>query len=122
MGSLEHLAEEALRRVGITRGAQHEVQRRPRRVDSAAEIVPLLLNLDIGFIHAVRIVGRPQRWPTPPVQLWRIPLDPAEHRRMIDLETALPQEFFYVTIAQGISEIPSHPTENDLGSKVTPFE
>jgi hypothetical protein len=41
---------------------------------------------------------------------------------MIDVETALQQEFFHVTIAQGIPEIPSHPTENDLGSKVTPFE
>jgi hypothetical protein len=41
---------------------------------------------------------------------------------MIDVETALPQEFFNITVAQGIPEIPSHPTDNDLGSKVAPFE
>jgi hypothetical protein len=41
---------------------------------------------------------------------------------MIDVEAALQQEFFNVTVAQGITEIPSHPTYNDLGSKVAPFE
>jgi len=59
MGGLEHLAEEALRRIGITGGAQHEIQRRPHRVDSPVEIVPVLVDLDVGLIHAVRIVGCP---------------------------------------------------------------
>jgi hypothetical protein len=41
---------------------------------------------------------------------------------MVDVEAALPQEFFHVTGAQRIPETPSHPTGNDLGSKVAPFE
>ena len=48
LGSLKHLAEEALRRVGIARGAQHAVQRRSCGIDGAVEVVPVLLDLDIG--------------------------------------------------------------------------
>jgi hypothetical protein len=39
MWGLEHLTEEALSRVGITRGAQHEVQRGSGRVDGPVEVV-----------------------------------------------------------------------------------
>jgi hypothetical protein len=42
MGGLEHPAEEALSCTGITRGAQHEVQRRTIRVEGPVEIVSLL--------------------------------------------------------------------------------
>jgi hypothetical protein len=41
---------------------------------------------------------------------------------MIDVEATLQHEFFNITVAQGIPEIPPHPTDNDLGSKVAPFE
>jgi hypothetical protein len=41
---------------------------------------------------------------------------------MIDVEASLQQEFFHVMVAQGIPEIPSHPTHNDLRSKVAPFK
>jgi hypothetical protein len=52
MWGVEHLTEEALSRVGITRGAQHEVQRRITRVDCPIEVAPLLLDLDVRFLDA----------------------------------------------------------------------
>jgi hypothetical protein len=39
MWGLEHLTEEALSRVGITRGAQHKVQRGTGRIDGPVEVV-----------------------------------------------------------------------------------
>jgi hypothetical protein len=53
MWGFEHLTEEALGRVGITRGAQHEVQRGTGRVDGPVEVAPLLFYLDVRFIDAV---------------------------------------------------------------------
>jgi len=41
---------------------------------------------------------------------------------MIDVEPALQNEFFHVTIAQGIASIPADPTQDDLRLEVTPFE
>ena len=61
-----------------------------------------------------------ETWPAAFVKLRGVALDPAEHRRRVDVEAALQQEFFDVMVAQGIPEIPSHPTDNDLRSKVAP--
>jgi hypothetical protein len=58
MWGLEHLAEEALSRLSIACGTQHEVQRSTRRIDGAIEVIPVLFDLDVGLIHAVRIIGR----------------------------------------------------------------
>jgi hypothetical protein len=59
---------------------------------------------------------------TPLVELRGIPLAPAEHGSMIDVEPALQQASFDITVAEGIAEIPSHPTHNNLGSEVVPLE
>jgi hypothetical protein len=40
---------------------------------------------------------------------------------MIDPHAPFPQEFFHITIAQGIAQIPSYGTEDDVGVKVAPF-
>jgi hypothetical protein len=41
---------------------------------------------------------------------------------MIDGDPSLLQQFFDITVAQGIAEIPPHATYNNFTSKVTPFE
>src|SRR5262247_4428509 len=122
MGVLKHLAEEALSRVGITRGAQHEVQHRTCGIDGAVEVVPVLLDLDIGFIHAVGIVGHVQVWSAPFVEFGGIALDPAKYGRMIDGDASFPQELFDIAIAQSIPEVPADRTEDDISLKVAPLE
>src|ERR1700745_615467 len=63
-------------------------------------------------------MGRPQRRPISPVQLWGIAWHPAQHRSVVDPHAALPQEFFDITRAQ----IPSPGAEDDVGFQVTPCE
>jgi hypothetical protein len=53
MCGLEHLTEEALSRLRIARGTQHEVQHGTRGINGAVEVIPALLDLDISLIHAV---------------------------------------------------------------------
>jgi site-specific DNA recombinase len=122
MLGLEGLTEKALGGLGIAGRTQQKVESMALRIDRPVEVIPLFLNFDVGLIDAVRISRRCEIGPAAFVKLGRVALDPAEHRRVIDVEAALQQEFFHVTVAQGIPEIPSHPTDNDLGSKVAPFE
>ena len=102
MGGPEHLAEEALSRIGIARGAQHAVQCGSRGVDGTVEVVPRLLDLDRGFIHAGGVVRHFQPRSTAVIQLRCLALDPAKHGGMIDKDAAFPPQFFPITIAQGI--------------------
>jgi hypothetical protein len=53
MARVQHLPEQLFGVVGITDGAEHEVQRGPRRVDGPLEGGPLLLDLDLRLIDAV---------------------------------------------------------------------
>jgi hypothetical protein len=41
---------------------------------------------------------------------------------MIDGGASFAQEFFHITIAQGIPQVPADRAENDLSFKVAPFE
>jgi hypothetical protein len=41
---------------------------------------------------------------------------------MIDKDASFPQEFFHITLAQGILQVPPHRAEDDVGFKVAPFE
>jgi hypothetical protein len=59
MARVQHLPEKLFGCVCVTGGAQHEVQRGTRRVDGPVKVVPFLFDLDVRFIHAVRIVGGP---------------------------------------------------------------
>jgi hypothetical protein len=77
---------------------------------------------DIGLINTVGIIGEAQVWSTLLVKFRGIALDPAKHGRMIDGAASFPQEFFHITIAQGVAQIPPHGTEDDVGLKVAPFK
>src|SRR5882724_1463221 len=53
MWGLQHLTEEALSRIRIACGTQHEVQRGTRGIEGAVEVIPALFDLDVGLIHVV---------------------------------------------------------------------
>jgi Transposase len=91
-----------------------------RKTDT--EVVLVLYDLAGGLIPAVRVGGRPQRRPTPLVQLWCIALAPAQHRGGVDPPTACPQKLFHVVVAQRIAHILSHRTAADVGLNMAPWE
>jgi hypothetical protein len=77
--------------------------------------------LDLGLISTVGVMGAVQGRPTPRVQRWRIALDPTAHGGVVDPHPTVPQQFFHVTIAQGIPQRPPHRAQDDVGFKVPPF-
>jgi hypothetical protein len=104
---LKGLAEKLLSGPGVPRGTQHEINGVPLGIDSTIRGVPLLLDLDIGLIDAVGVVRLFQQWPAAPLQFRGIALDPTKHGRIIDGDAAFPQEFFHITIAQGVAQVPT---------------
>src|SRR6266496_3018711 len=61
-------------------------------------------------------------WPAALLQLGSVALDPAEDRRVIDMQSPFPHHLFQITIAERIPQIPADAQQNDLRLKMTPFE
>jgi hypothetical protein len=122
MRGSEGLPEEALGGLDISPGTAQKVDGLARGIDSPVEIIPLLLDLDIRLSDAIRVVRLGEMGTTPLIELRRVALHPAQHRRMIDGDPSLLQQFFDITVAQGIAEIPPHAADNNFASKGTPFE
>ena len=118
----EGFPEEALGSLGIARCTQQKVDGLARGIDGPIERIPLLLDLDIRLIDAIRVIGRGEMGPIALVEFGRLALNPTKHGGVIDGDASFPQQFFAITITQGIAQIPPHATHDDLPRKVTPFE
>jgi hypothetical protein len=118
----ERLPEEARSGVSITLCTQQKVDGLARGIDGPVEIIPPLLNLDICLINAIRVIGLREMEATTLVEFGSITLDLPQDGGVIDSAPTFPQQFFDIMVAQGIAEIPPDPADDDLTSKVTPFE
>jgi len=58
----------------------------------------------------------------PSIQHRRIVLNPAPYRRVVHGQAALGHHFFKITVAQRVSQIPSHAQQDDLVFEVSPTE
>src|SRR5262245_13687156 len=121
MAGAQHLTKELLCGGGVSRGTQQKVQGLALGIDSAVEVMPYFLDLDVGFVHAIRIIRRLEMGATAAVELRGIALHPAKHGRVIDRETPLAHQFLDIAVAQSIAQIPPHTTHNDFRLKVTPL-
>jgi hypothetical protein len=72
----EGLAEKALGGLGIAGCTQQKVDGMAIRIDSPVEVIPLLLDFDVGLIDPVRIISSCEIWPAAFVDLGRVALDP----------------------------------------------
>jgi hypothetical protein len=118
----ECLAEEALGGLGIARLTEQKVDGLAGRINGPVEVIPRLLDFNVGLIDAVRVIRLGKMRAAPLVEFRRIALHPAKHCRMIDGAPALLHQFFDITVAEGVAEIPPHAADDDLTSTVTPFE
>ena len=122
MPGAESLPEEALGGRGIPPGTEQKVDGLASGIDGSVEIIPLLLDLDVRLIDAIGVVRLGEMRTTPLVELRRVALHSAKHRCVIDGDPTLLHQFFDITVAQGIAEIPPHTADDDFTGKVTPFE
>jgi len=83
-------------------------------------VMPRLLDLDVGLIDTVGIMGAFQVRSTPLVEFRGVALNPAKRGCIIDSQAAFSQEFFDIAIAQGISKVPPDRPQDDLGGEIAP--
>ena len=121
MCGAEGLAEETLGGCGIARLTEQKVNGLTRGIDGSIEVIPLLLDLDVRLIDAIGVVRLGEMGTTPLVELRRVALHPPKYSGVIDGDPTFPQQFFDITIAQGLAQIPPYAAHDDLTRKVTPF-
>ena len=57
-----------------------------------------------------------------PLNLWRILLNPAIDRAVVDRDAALSHHLLEVAVAHAVAALPPHRPEHDLAREVTPLE
>ncbi|CCA90702.1 insertion sequence IS6100 (plasmid) [Novosphingobium sp. PP1Y] len=97
---------ESVRSFGTARRRKVEIDRVAPLVDRPVQVDPLAPNLDVGFIQApTRIEAAPSEPAQTLFHFWRIALNPAIDRRMIDLNAAFRQYFLKIAVADRIATI-----------------
>jgi hypothetical protein len=76
----------------------------------------------IGFIDSVRVVGRLQVGAASLIQFWSIFMDPPVDCGVIDLQSPLQHDLFQISIAQGITQIPTNTQHDDFALEMAPPE
>ena len=100
---LQHLAEEALGGIEVALRREQEVDRRAVLVDGPVQIPPLAPDLDVCLVDPDRAAMGFAEGPQPPLDQGRVGQNPAVQGGVIDLQAALQEQLFDVTIAEGIA-------------------
>lgn len=64
-------------------------------------------DLDVGFVHAPRVISRSELGTAFLLQDWRVILNPTVDSRVIHTEATLSHHFFKVSVAQRVPQVPS---------------
>src|SRR5277367_3877507 len=79
---------------------------------------PLSAYLEIGFIDSPRAASAAAKAIPPLDELWRIPSNPAQDRRMCKLESSFGHHLHQITEAELVAQIPTHAQEDHLAIKM----
>jgi hypothetical protein len=86
------------------------------------QIGPLSAHLEMGFIDSPRAASAAAKAIPPLDEHWRIPSNPAQDRRVRQLNSAFRHHFDQVPRTQFVSEVPAHTKHNDFRSKCRPLK
>src|SRR5512133_345776 len=119
---LRRLGQKPLCRLGVAPVGEVEIERRTLFVDRAIEVLPAPLDPHIGLINPP---GERQPAAVPSrtlLELRRVALRPAVHRRVVDGDAPLAHHFLELAIADAVTAVPTNRPENDLAGKMPPPE
>ena len=118
----QHLAEEALRRIGIALGCQQEVDGVAVLVDGTIQRPPLAADLHIGLIDPDRAAMGPPKSAQPLLDQRRVSDNPTIACGIIDREAAFVEHLFQIAIAERISQMPRDCLHDQPGLELPAFE
>jgi hypothetical protein len=108
------LFEECLGCGYISCPTEPEVDSLPSLVYCPIQIGPLSAHLEMGFIDSPRAASAAAKAIPPLDEHWRIPSNPAQDRRVRQLNSAFRHHFDQVPRTQFVSEVPAHTKHNDF--------
>jgi len=91
-------------------------------INGPIQVAPATLHANVGFAHSPRLVCRLETPSQSLLQLRTVILHPAPNRCVIDIETALLQQFLNIAQRERIAKIPPDRTEYEAGFGLPPFE
>jgi EamA-like transporter family len=118
----ECLAEEALGRLLVARGAEQEVDRLPGAVDGPVQVAPAPADPDEGLVDVPRPAARPQVAAHPLLELGGEALDPAVQGDVVDEDAPVGEHGLEVAVADREGQVPAHRPEDDLGREAEAAE
>src|ERR1700722_17408023 len=116
------LAKEPVLRGRIPPRRQKEIDRLPSAVHRPIEIRPASLHPNVGFVHPPGAVAHSQMRADSLFKLRSVGLDPSEDRRVVDLDSAVEEHEFQITVADRKHQVPSHGPKDHLGCELAPLE
>jgi hypothetical protein len=115
--------EEAQSGLLVSVGRQQEVDGLTVPVDSAVEISPLALDLDVRLVHPPALAYRALvTFPECGFQLRREFLSPAADVGMVDFDATLYHHLFQIPVAERVSQVPADAGQNDVFFDAVTFE
>jgi hypothetical protein len=118
----ESSLEEPARRGRIPAGRDQHVDDLPVLVDGPVDVAPDTVYPDICFVHVPPVARCVASEPGGVGQQRSEPLDPPEHRDVVDLDTALDQELLDVAVGQAVAQVPADRDHDDIGREPKPGE
>jgi hypothetical protein len=113
--------EESSRGASVAPGGDVDVDDLAVLINRAVDVPPPARDLHIGLVHiptvADRVAARPRRIR----EERREALHPAVDGDVIDLDSALAEEFFDISIREPVPQIPAESEDDDLGGNRQPL-
>ena len=120
--SVASAVEELAGRVGVLAGRHPYVDDLPVLVDRPVHVAPHPVDLHVRLVHEPPITRAVPAEPGGVEQQRGEPLHPSVDRDVINLDSALEQEFFNVAIGQAEPQVPTDCDGDHLGREPEPGE
>ena len=111
-----------LGRITRAHSREKEVDRRSGGVEGSIQIEPVPSNTNVGFIDSPGLIGGFQMRPSSILKFGCVALNPAPDGGVIHSQVPLFEKLLDLAIGKRVSQVSTDGTENDLGSKMSPFE
>lgn len=123
LSAIQGLTEKSFRCLGVACRREIEVDRVPELVDGSVQIGSFAANLHIGLVDTPARGLRPAPVPAQALfDLWRIFLNPAIDRRMINRHAPFSHHLFKIAVAHTVAAIPAHRPQDHIALKMAPLK
>jgi len=109
-------------RLFVSLRGQEKVDSGAISINCPVVVFPLSFNADLGFIKTPAKPRFPFLFSKSTQKLWRVVCNPTVNGAVVNVKSSFLHDFFQITIAQAIGEIPTNTLKDHLTTKMPAFE